>query len=76
MAIDIIAEEGSEITRSPLRKQRFPRGALLGGVVHKDKGVEIATGNTVVKANDRAIVFCLPHTIEKTEKLFRGQRND
>ena len=75
-AIDIIAEEGSEITSGPLRKLRFPRGALLGGVVHKDKGVEIATGDTVVKANDRAIVFCLPHTIEKTEKLFRGKVND
>lgn len=75
-AIDIIAEEGSIITQAPLKQQHFPRGVILGGLVHDNSDVEIAKGDTWLKANDRAIVFCLPHAIEKTEELFRGKSND
>ena len=71
-AIDIIAAENAEIINIPLKKHRFPRGAIIGGVIHRAGRVEIATGDTVIEPGDRSILFCLPHTIEKTEKLFRG----
>jgi len=75
-AIDIITAEDAPITHGPLHKHHFPRGAIIGGIIHTDDHVEIATGDTVVSAGDRVIIFCLPHTIEKTEKLFRGKDDD
>jgi trk system potassium uptake protein TrkA len=71
-AIDLIAEAGAAITKGPLQAIAFPRGAILGGVVHAEKDVEIAIGSTEIKTGDRAIVFCLPHALGKVEKLFRS----
>jgi trk system potassium uptake protein TrkA len=72
-AIDIVAEEDSAITRKPLKDLDFPRGAILGGVIH-EKRVIIAEGNTQIETGDRVILFCLPHTISKVESMFRGKR--
>jgi trk system potassium uptake protein TrkA len=48
-AIDLIAEAGAAITKGPLQAIAFPRGAILGGVVHAEKDVEIAIGSTEIK---------------------------
>jgi trk system potassium uptake protein TrkA len=71
-AIDIIAAEDAQITNGALKDHRFPRGALIGGVIHENGDLEIAVGDTRIHPGDRVILFCLPHTIEKAEKMFRG----
>jgi len=42
---------------------------VIGGVLCNDS-VEIATGKTVIKPNDRVMVFCLPKAIDKVTQLF------
>lgn len=67
--LEIEARKRSAITRAPLRDLKFPRGMLIGAVMHNGP-TEVATGDTHIQAGDRAIVFVLPHLVEDAMKLF------
>ncbi len=67
-AIEAEALETSEIVGTPLSKVKFPKGAILGGIVRNDE-VIIPTGDTVVQAKDRLIIFSLRQSVPKLEKL-------
>ncbi|GAB5534049.1 MAG: Trk system potassium transporter TrkA [Rubricoccaceae bacterium] len=66
--LELVADEGSRITRAPLMKMRLPKGILLGAVVGRH--VEIATGRTHVQAGDRVVVFATPQRVNDVEPLF------
>ena len=66
--LELVADAGSPITRGPLAKQRLPDGVLLGAVV--GDRVEIATGRTVVRPGQRAVVFATPERVGDVEPLF------
>lgn len=66
--LELSADPGAPITRAPLAEQRLPRGILLGAVV--GSRVEIATGQTVVKPGQRAVVFATPERVAEVEPLF------
>lgn len=68
--IELQANKDSKITQKPIKKLRLPDGCVIGGVLC-DGSVEIATGETEVKANDRVMIFCLPSAIDKVTKLFQ-----
>jgi trk system potassium uptake protein TrkA len=47
----------------------FPDDAIVGGGT--SEGVPfIATGDTIIKANDKVVVFTLPTAYEKISKFF------
>jgi len=59
----------SKITKGTLRSLDFPKDAIVGGGT-RDEVPFIATGDTIIKANDKVVVFTLPSAYEKLSKYF------
>jgi trk system potassium uptake protein TrkA len=59
----------AKITRGTLRGIDFPKDAIVGGGT-RDGVPFIATGDTIIKANDQVVVFTLPSAYEKLSKFF------
>jgi trk system potassium uptake protein TrkA len=53
----------------PLADLHFPRGAIIGAIVHGDT-YEIPTGTSTFSAGDRVVVFTLPAALSKVERFF------
>lgn len=68
--IELKAEEGSYITKGPLKSLHLPNSTTIGGIVREGKGI-VAVGDTHIEAGDSVIVFCGNGTIHKIEKLFK-----
>ncbi len=66
--IEAIALETSDITDLPLRKISFPKGVILVCII-RDGQIMIPAGNSVVKPNDRIIMFAVKSAVKKLEKL-------
>ncbi|MBT6337992.1 MAG: Trk system potassium transporter TrkA [Desulfobacula sp.] len=66
--IEAIALETSEITDQPLRKISFPKGAILVCII-RDGQIMIPAGDSVVRPNDRIIMFAVKNAVKKLEKL-------
>lgn len=59
----------AKITKGTLRSMDFPDDAIVGGGTRE--GVPfIATGDTIIKANDKVVVFTLPAAYDKISKFF------
>jgi trk system potassium uptake protein TrkA len=59
----------SKITKGTLRSMDFPDDAIIGGGTRE--GIPfIATGDTIIKAGDKVVVFTLPTAYEKISKFF------
>jgi trk system potassium uptake protein TrkA len=59
----------AKITRGTLRSIDFPDDAIVGGGTRE--GIPfIATGDTIIKANDKVVIFTLPTAYEKISKFF------
>ena len=67
-AIEVLALETSEIVGRPIKDVGFPKGALLGAIVRGDE-VFIPTGESVVKPQDRMIIFSGREAIPAVEKF-------
>ncbi len=67
--IEFIARKDSPICRSPIRTIRFPRRALIGGVIREEASY-IVTGDFQVEPGDHVVVFSMPESIREVEKLF------
>ncbi len=59
----------AKITRGTLRSLDFPKDAIVGGGT-RDGEPFIATGDTIIKANDKVVVFTLPSAFDKVSKYF------
>lgn len=59
----------SKITKGTLRSLDFPKDAIVGGGT-RDGEPFIATGDTIINANDKVVVFTLPSAYEKLSKFF------
>lgn len=68
--LEAYASPGAPITRGALHELDLPKGLLVGAVNHDEGGIEIATGTTCIRANDRAIVFVLPESTKQIDSLF------
>jgi len=66
---EFVAKENSPITRKPIRKLKFPRNAIIGGVIRNNKGY-IATGDFHVQPGDKVVVFALPKAFYAVDKMF------
>ena len=70
-AVEYLAHAESRITRKPLSKINFPRGAILGAVTRGDE-VIIPVGDTRIRPEDHVVVFSLPNALPEVDKLFSG----
>jgi len=67
--LEFVVNKGAKITSAPLKDLDFPKDAIVGGVI-RGKHSFIAKGDTLIKSNDRVVVFTLPDARVKVEKLF------
>ena len=67
--IEFLVPANSKITKGTLRSIDFPKDAIVGGGT-RDGEPFIASGDTIIKANDKVVVFTLPDAYEKISKYF------
>jgi trk system potassium uptake protein TrkA len=67
--IEFLVPANSKITKGTLRSINFPKDAIVGGGT-RDGEPFIASGDTIIKANDKVVVFTLPDAYEKISKYF------
>lgn len=67
--LEFIPKPHSPVTRSPIRKLNFPKGAIIGGIIRGGKSY-IAVGDLQIQEGDRVVVFCLPIAIHETDAFF------
>ena len=72
-AIELVAEEGSEIVKKQLNKIRFPKRSTLGAIV-RNGTMRLPKGVKAINPGDSVIVFTLPDAIEKVQALFSKKR--
>lgn len=68
-ALEFSPSPGSRVTREVLSKIKFPEDCIVGAVNHHGHNF-IPTGDTQITEDDTVLVFALPHSIPKVEKLF------
>ncbi|MBP5692587.1 MAG: Trk system potassium transporter TrkA [Bacteroidales bacterium] len=67
--LEFIANPESAITKSPIKDLKFPKEAIIGGIIRGEESI-IANSNTVVAPYDRVVVFALPQVLAKVNKFF------
>ena len=67
--LEFIVPANARITKGTLRGIEFPKDAIVGGGT-RDGVPFIATGDTIIKANDKVVVFTLPSAQDKLTKFF------
>lgn len=71
-ALEFVTEEGAPITKSTLKDMKFPKNSIVGAVC-REKGVELAKGDTKINAGDKVIVFCQEEAVKKVTQLFASK---
>lgn len=66
---EIIAKEGSKITRAPIKDLHLSHYMTIAGLIRNGKG-QLVGGNTVIEPGDHVVVFTLDGVLHKVEKLF------
>ncbi len=67
--IEYNVPENARITGGPLKLIDFPKDAIVGGGIRNYKPY-IATGDTLINAGDKVVVFALPSAFDKLNKFF------
>lgn len=67
--LEFLVKEKSAVTNKKIRDIRFPPNTMIGGVVRDNLG-HIAVGDLEIKPNDKVVVFSLPESVSKVDKLF------
>ena len=66
---EFTVKPNSKITKCLIKNLGLPKGASVGGLIRNGEGL-LVTGDTLVKAGDHVVVFCLSMMIKKIEKFF------
>ena len=67
---ELVAQEGSKITRKQLQYINFPVDATVGGVIRGDETI-IAKGDVQILPGDNVVIFALPSAVKKVIKYFQ-----
>lgn len=67
---EIVACEGSRVTRKPISELNLPSGITLAGLIRDGKGM-LVSGETHVLPGDHLVIFCLSGSLDKFMKFFR-----
>lgn len=68
--LEFIVKAGSKITEKEIRDLKFPKGAIIGGVVRNGVGYT-TMGDFQFRPKDRAVVLCRPDCIHSVEEFFK-----
>ena len=68
--LEFEVKKNSKVTKKSIKDLKFPKGALIGGVVRNGKGY-IALGDFWIKPEDRVVVLSLPDCIHSVESYFK-----
>lgn len=60
----------SKVASKPIRDLRFPKGAIIGGVIRNNQGM-ITLGDFVIEEGDHVVVFAMNECIQKVEDFFK-----
>lgn len=66
--VEVVAKEGSQITKRQLKDIKFPPGVNIGGLIRNGKAI-IAQGFTQIEPNDKVVAFTIPESAQKLVKL-------
>ncbi len=66
--LEAVALETSDIVGRPLKDTGIPKGALVIGIIRGDE-IEIPSGESIIRPNDRIIVFAKRQVVPKIEKI-------
>lgn len=66
--IEIMAKANSFLVDNPLKKLKFPKGAIILCIV-RDKKVIIPTGEDIITVNDRVFILSKTSVVSKIEKI-------
>ncbi|MBR5856485.1 MAG: Trk system potassium transporter TrkA [Bacteroidales bacterium] len=67
--LEFLVNPDSNITRGPIKDLKFPKEAIIGGVIRGNESF-IANEYTEIKPYDRVVVFALPHVLSKVNNFF------
>lgn len=62
--------EGTYITKRPVKDLGLPNGANIGGLIRNGEGLHVS-GNTMIQPGDHVVIFCREHILKKLEKFFK-----
>jgi trk system potassium uptake protein TrkA len=68
--LEFVVKKECKITRKPLSELRFPRTAIVGGVIRRGKAY-ITMGDFQFEEHDRVVVLSKPECIHKVEDFFK-----
>ena len=68
--VEFMAEEGSRITRCPIKRMGLPADSTIAGIVRAGEGL-LVNGDTEIIQGDKVVVFCKSHVIRKLERFFK-----
>ena len=66
---EIIATNDMPYLDKPLKDLNLPKGIIIGAIIHRGD-VIIPKGSSIIRANDRIVVFSLAEDTENLKKLF------
>lgn len=69
--LDVMIAPDHRWANKPIRALRVPSGVMIATVLRGDK-VEPPTGDLVLRADDRLVLFALPSAVSRVEELFKG----
>ncbi|QCE40626.1 Trk system potassium transporter TrkA [Psychroserpens sp. NJDZ02] len=67
--LEFRVKSSSKICNKLIKDVKFPRSAIVGGVIRNGEGL-IALGGFRIEEGDYIVVCCLPRSIKEVEKLF------
>jgi trk system potassium uptake protein TrkA len=68
--VELLASEGSKVTKYPVKELGLPFGVAIGGLVRNGEGI-LVNGNTQIQAGDSVMVFCHKNQLVKIERYFK-----
>ncbi len=68
--IEVEALETSDLVSTPIKDIKWPKGAIVAGIIRKGKGrVVVPRGDTMIDPGDRVVIFSAKSAVHKVEKL-------
>jgi len=68
--MEAVAIAGSDLVGTPLSEVKFPKGAIVGAILHNGES-RIATGSDVVEEDDRVVIVAVKKAVKKVEKVLQ-----
>ncbi len=70
--MELVANPHSTVTKKPIRDLNMPKGAIIGGIIRGEDS-HIAVGDFQIEQGDKVVVFSMPESIHKVDKLFNNK---